>query len=109
MTQKPHHRSSFSRISDAKPRNKVIGLEPYRRLGQVIHDARLQENLFQWQLAEQIGLCNEAIGYIEKGKRRLDVIEYWAIVKTLKNRNPAFSEQDELLQQVLRFDLTLPD
>lgn len=54
---------------------KSIHTQDYRRFLEVLRRARKKAGLTQVQLAERIGRTQSAVSKVERGERRLDVIE----------------------------------
>ncbi len=57
--------------------------EDYENVGAVLAAARRKANLTQVELARRLGRPQSVVSQIEAGKRRLDVVEFLAIVRTL--------------------------
>jgi len=58
--------------------------EAYAVMVEALHELRLREGLTQGQLAEMIGKPQAFISNVERGARRIDVIEFCVLAKTLK-------------------------
>lgn len=67
--------------------------EDYALLVDLLVRARKNAGMSQVELAAKLGRPQPFISYIERGERRIDVIEFYAIMKAL-NADPesAFSE-----------------
>jgi transcriptional regulator with XRE-family HTH domain len=57
--------------------------EHYRIVGAVLAAARTRANVTQVELARRLGKPQSVVSAIEAGKRRVDVVEFLAIVRTL--------------------------
>ncbi len=57
--------------------------EPYQLLLQMLVAARTRAGLTQAQLASRLGRPQPFISFVERGERRVDVIEFYAIMKAL--------------------------
>lgn len=62
---------------------KSVHSEPYRLLLQMLVDARIRSGLTQAELATRLGRPQPFISFVERGERRVDVIEFYAIMKAL--------------------------
>ena len=57
--------------------------EPYKLLLEVLVEARTRAGLTQTELAARLGRPQPFISFVERGERRVDVIEFYAIMKAL--------------------------
>ena len=57
--------------------------EDYEVVGAVLAAARRKANLTQVELAQRLGRPQSVVSQIEAGKRRLDVVEFVLVVRTL--------------------------
>jgi transcriptional regulator with XRE-family HTH domain len=70
----------------------MLGLEPavwvqpedYEDVGAVLAAARRKANLTQVELARRLGRPQSVVSQFEAGKRRLDVVEFIRVVRTLE-------------------------
>ena len=65
-----------------------IHTEAHALLLSVLVDARRDANLTQVQLAARLGWPQQSVSYLERGVRRLDVVEFYALACAL-GRDPA--------------------
>ncbi len=61
--------------------------EAYAVMVETLHELRLREGLTQGQLAAKIGKPQAFISNVERGARRIDVIEFCVLARTL-NTDP---------------------
>ena len=57
--------------------------EDYEIVGAMLAAARRKANLTQVELARRLGKPQSVVSQVEAGKRRLDVVEFLLIVRTL--------------------------
>jgi transcriptional regulator with XRE-family HTH domain len=57
--------------------------EPYKLLLEMLIEARTKAGLTQVELAARLGRPQPFISFVERGERRVDVIEFYAIMKAL--------------------------
>lgn len=57
--------------------------EPYRLLLEMLIEARTRAGVTQVELAARLGRPQPFISFVERGERRVDVIEFYAIMKAL--------------------------
>ncbi len=57
--------------------------EDYEVVGAVLAAARRKANLTQVELAQRLGKPQSVVSQFEAGKRRLDVVEFVGVVRTL--------------------------
>lgn len=57
--------------------------EPYKLLLEMLIEARTQAGVTQVELAGRLGRPQPFISFVERGERRVDVIEFYAIMKAL--------------------------
>jgi transcriptional regulator with XRE-family HTH domain len=57
--------------------------EAYAVMVETLHELRLREGLTQGQLAAKIGKPQAFISNVERGARRIDVIEFCVLAKVL--------------------------
>jgi transcriptional regulator with XRE-family HTH domain len=62
---------------------KSVHSEPYKLLLEMLIDARNRSGLTQGELAARLGRPQPFISFVERGERRIDVIEFYAIMKAL--------------------------
>lgn len=62
---------------------KTIFTEQHRRFINALRDVRCAKGITQVQLSEQLGRVQSYISNIERGQRRLDVIEFAEIARAL--------------------------
>ena len=62
---------------------KVRFTDAYARLLQELIDLRKTAGVSQLELARRLGTKQQLVSRIERGDRRVDVIEFYAIVKAL--------------------------
>ncbi len=55
---------------------KSVFTATYRRFTQLLEEARIESGLTQVELAEKIGWQQTDISKVERGERRLDVVEF---------------------------------
>lgn len=65
-----------------------MGTSEYDALLAVVKSARKEAGITQRELSERLGRSHNFITYIERGSRRLDVVEFVAIAREL-GRDPA--------------------
>lgn len=79
----------------------TIHTEAHALLLSVLIDARRSAGVTQAELAQRLGWPQQSVSYLERGVRRLDVVEFYALARAL-DRDPA-----DLFAQVLdRFRTT---
>lgn len=64
--------------------SKTIHDSQYRRLISELAQERIRLNISQGELATQVGLNQSDVSKIEKFERRLDVLEFFMILKALR-------------------------
>ncbi len=57
--------------------------EPYKLLLEMLIEARTRAGVTQVELAGRLGRPQPFISFVERGERRVDVIEFYAIMKAL--------------------------
>lgn len=57
--------------------------EPYKLLLEMLIEARTRAGVTQVDLAARLGRPQPFISFVERGERRIDVIEFYAIMKAL--------------------------
>jgi len=57
--------------------------EPYKLLLEMLIEARMRAGVTQVELAARLGRPQPFISFVERGERRIDVIEFYAIMKAL--------------------------
>lgn len=57
--------------------------EDYRVVGAILAAARRRANLTQVELAQRLGKPQSVVSQFEAGKRRVDVVEFVRVVRTL--------------------------
>jgi transcriptional regulator with XRE-family HTH domain len=57
--------------------------EQYKIVGEILADARRKANLTQVELAALLGKPQSVVSGYEAGKRRVDVVEFLLIVRTI--------------------------
>lgn len=57
--------------------------EPYKLLLEMLVEARTRVGVTQVELAARLGRPQPFISFVERGERRIDVIEFYAIMKAL--------------------------
>ncbi|WP_343219118.1 helix-turn-helix transcriptional regulator [Cerasicoccus frondis] len=64
----------------------------------MLRSARQQRKLTQTQLAERLGKPQSFIAKVERGERRLDVVEFVKVIESIELSAPHFLQQymDEL-------------
>lgn len=62
---------------------KWVEPEQYQVVGAVLAAARQRANMTQVELARRLGKPQSVVSGYENGKRRVDVVEFLAIVRTL--------------------------
>nr|WP_309381375.1 helix-turn-helix transcriptional regulator [Cerasicoccus frondis] len=67
-------------------------------LCEMLRSARQQRKLTQTQLAERLGKPQSFIAKVERGERRLDVVEFVKVIESIELSAPHFLQQymDEL-------------
>jgi len=63
---------------------KSIHRDEYRVLLELLRDAREEAGLSQGQVAEGLGYLQSTLSHIERGARRLDVVEFIDYCRVLK-------------------------
>jgi transcriptional regulator with XRE-family HTH domain len=64
--------------------SKTIHDSQYRKLISELAQERIRLNISQGELATQVGLNQSDVSKIEKFERRLDVLEFFMILKALR-------------------------
>lgn len=62
---------------------KSVFTDAYRILLETIVAARKEAGVTQVELAERLGKPQPFVSYFERGERRLDVIEFYAVARAL--------------------------
>ena len=62
---------------------RSVHSEPYKLLLEMLIDARTRAGVTQVELAARLGRPQPFISFVERGERRIDVIEFYAIMKAL--------------------------
>jgi transcriptional regulator with XRE-family HTH domain len=62
---------------------RSVHSEPYKLLLEMLIDARTRAGVTQVELAARLGRPQPFISFVERGERRVDVIEFYAIMKAL--------------------------
>lgn len=62
---------------------RSVHSEPYKLLLELLIEARTRANVTQAELASRLGRPQPFISFVERGERRIDVIEFYAIMKAL--------------------------
>jgi transcriptional regulator with XRE-family HTH domain len=62
---------------------KSVHSEPYKLLLEMLVEARNRSGLTQAELAARLGRPQPFISFVERGERRIDVIEFYAIMQAL--------------------------
>jgi transcriptional regulator with XRE-family HTH domain len=62
---------------------KSLHSEPYKLLLDMLIEARTRAGLTQAELARRLGRPQPFISFVERGERRVDVIEFYAIMRAL--------------------------
>jgi transcriptional regulator with XRE-family HTH domain len=57
--------------------------EPYKLLLEMLIEARTRAGVTQVELAARLGRPQPFISFVERGERRVDVIEFYAIMQAL--------------------------
>jgi transcriptional regulator with XRE-family HTH domain len=65
----------------------------HHELVQIIVDARRQSGLTQFELSEKLGRSQSYVSNIERGQRRVDLLEFYAICVVLQ-RDPVAMFQE---------------
>lgn len=77
---------------------KSIYSEAYSRFLEELRDARTQASLTQLQVAERLGQTQSFISKMERGERRIDIVELKAICEVIGISFPTFAKQlDKIL------------
>jgi transcriptional regulator with XRE-family HTH domain len=63
---------------------KSTHTEPYQLLLTMLVEARNRADVTQAELARRIGRPQPFISLVERGERRIDVIQFYAIMKALR-------------------------
>lgn len=69
---------------------KSVYTETYQRFIRMLVDARGEAGLTQVQLAERLGWQQTDISKVERGERRLDIVEFLAFAEALRIDAPDF-------------------
>jgi DNA-binding XRE family transcriptional regulator len=67
----------------SSPMTKSVFTDAYRALLESLKDARRDAGVSQTELARRLGKPQQFVSFIELGARRVDVIEFYAIMKAL--------------------------
>lgn len=62
---------------------RSVHSEPYKLLLEMLIEARTRAGVTQVELAARLGRPQPFISFVERGERRVDVIEFYAIMKAL--------------------------
>jgi transcriptional regulator with XRE-family HTH domain len=62
---------------------RSVHSEPYKLLLEMLIEARTRAGLTQVELAARLGRPQPFISFVERGERRVDVIEFYAIMKAI--------------------------
>jgi len=62
---------------------KTVFTAHYARLLELLVRTRTEASITQAELARRLGRPQPFISYVERGERRVDVIEFYAILKAL--------------------------
>ena len=62
---------------------RSVHSEPYKLLLETLIEARTRAGVTQVELAARLGRPQPFISFVERGERRVDVIEFYAIMKAL--------------------------
>jgi transcriptional regulator with XRE-family HTH domain len=62
---------------------KSVHSEPYKLLLKMLIGARTRAGVTQVELAARLGRPQPFISFVERGERRIDVIEFYAIMQAL--------------------------
>jgi len=62
---------------------KSVFTEPYRQLLDLLVRTRRAAGVSQAELAQRLGRPQPFVSYFERGERRVDVIEFFAIMQAL--------------------------
>lgn len=62
---------------------KSIHSEPYKRLLTLLVEQRKAANLSQYELAERLGRPQSFVAKVERGERRIDVLEFLEITHAI--------------------------
>lgn len=76
-------REGASSISGAGRVARSTHSEPYKLLLGMLIEARTRAGVTQVELATRLGRPQPFISFVERGERRVDVIEFYAIMKAL--------------------------
>ena len=75
----------------------------YKLLLEMLVEARTRAGLTQAELGDRLGRPQPFISYIERGERRVDVIEFYAIMKALAvDPETAFRELTAKLPETMK-------
>ena len=74
---------------------RSVHSEPYKLLLEMLIEARTRAGVTQLELATRLGRPQPFISFVERGERRIDVIEFYAIMRALE-RDP-----DEAFRQLI--------
>lgn len=79
---------------------KSVFTDAYRIFTDFLRASRVDANLSQTELAKRIGKPQQFISFIERGERRVDVVEFYALMRAL-GRDPkeAFGSFTERLPE----------
>lgn len=83
--------------------SKSVNSIEYDRFRELLRSARLQAGISQADLAKALDQPQSVVSKIERGERRMDVVEFVAVSKVL-GRDPS-----ELIKEFLRSVDDLPD
>jgi transcriptional regulator with XRE-family HTH domain len=64
---------------------KSVFTDAYASLLEILVDLRKREGVTQVELSRRLGKPQPFISYVERGERRVDVIEFYAIVRALRS------------------------
>ncbi len=62
---------------------RSVHSEPYKLLLEMLIEARTRAGLTQVELAARLGRPQPFISFVERGERRVDVIEFYAIMRAV--------------------------
>ena len=74
---------------------KSLHTDAYQRLPELLRQARQKAGLTQQEVAGRLNTHQSYIAKVEKGERRIDVVEFVQLVRTLGASSPALIKKIE--------------
>lgn len=85
----------LKRVYRLRPVTRSVFTDKYERCRRLLVEARQTANLTQAKLAEQLGRPQSFVSKYERGERRLDVVEFLEVARSLGLRASDLLEEIE--------------